>query len=156
MVKFRKRPAPEARAGTGSDRKNECRQRFAVVARTDEERMARKLANATANAASTLRQQRLESHGSAQPDERHSQQRPESPSLAKPPQKRSQQRLASTSQEKLPREAGPRSRIDGCRTSHYNSRSSRHQVTAGPCAGPNFKFRPSGRGTDLGRDPKGH
>ena len=118
--------------------------------------MARKLANAAANAASTLRQQRLESHGSAQPDERHSQQRPESPSLAKPPQKRSQQRLASTSQEKLPREAGPRSRIDGCRTSHYNSRSSRHQVTAGPCAGPNFKFRPSGRGTDLGRDPKGH
>ena len=118
--------------------------------------MARKLANATANAASTLRQQRLESHGSAQPDERRSQQRPESPSLAKPPQKRSQQRLASTSQEKLPREAGPRSRIAGCRTSHYNSRSSRHQVTVGPCAGPNFKFRPSGRGTDLGRDPKGH
>ena len=78
--------------------------------------MARKLANATANAASTLRQQRLESHGSAQPDERRSQQRPESPSLAKPPQKRSQQRLASTSQEKLPRKAGPRSRIDGCRT----------------------------------------
>ena len=41
--------------------------------------MARKLANAAANAASTLRQQRLESHGSAQPDERRSQQRRKAP-----------------------------------------------------------------------------
>ena len=96
--------SPKQGQEAGAVSKNECHRRFADVARSDEEREARSQANAIANAASTLSQQCLESHGPKQPDERHRQQRSASPSLEKPP-----------------READPRSRIDSCRISHYNS-----------------------------------